>query len=106
MVVQGGVVVVEFVAFAGPVEAADLVEAAGEELVEVALYGTEGDAGQLGDAVVGQALTLEPEDLHLELNARVRVLEAVVADLLQDVVSKSERTHGGLPPRSLSPGEG
>lgn len=102
VVVQGGVVVVESVALAGPVEPADPLEAAVEELIEVALYGAERDAGEMGDAVVGQALALEPEDVHLELDARVRVVEPVVADLGDDVIGEGERAHGSLPPGSIS----
>lgn len=94
--------VVEVVALAGPVEPAEAVEAAVEEVVEVALDGAERDAGELGDARVGQALALEPEDLHLELDPGMGVVEAVVADLVEDVVAEGERTHGNLAPGGIS----
>ena len=97
MVLQGNAVVVQLSVLAPPGEAAEQVEAAALEVVEVALDGAWGDAGQLGDVGVGQPLALEPEDLHLLLHAGVGVVVAVAADLVEDVRAESETSHGGLP---------
>src|SRR5512135_3704775 len=47
-------------------------------LVQVTLDGATGDIGVGSDLVVGQALALEPEDLHLALDAGIGVMVPVV----------------------------
>ena len=61
-----------------PAAATQARQAALEVLVEVALDGATGDVGVGGDVVVGQAVALEPEDLHLALDAGVGVMIPVV----------------------------
>src|SRR5262249_433745 len=94
VVLQGALMLVQFAGRALPVEAADLVEAAGLELVEVALHGAWRDIGQRGDLGVGQALALQPQHLHLALDAGMGMVVAVVANLRQDFRADGERTHG------------
>ena len=61
-----------------PPAAAQVRQAALIILVEVALDGAPGDVGVGGDLVVSQAVALEPEDLHLALDAGVGVVVTVV----------------------------
>ena len=61
-----------------PAAAAQARQAAFEVLVEVALDGAPGDVGVGGDVVVVQSVALEPEDLHLALDAGVGVMVPVV----------------------------
>jgi hypothetical protein len=68
---QGGVGVM-------PPAATQARQAALMILVEVALDGAPGDVGVGGDLVVVQAVALEPEDLHLALDAGVGVVVTVV----------------------------
>ncbi|HVS37368.1 MAG TPA: hypothetical protein VMS17_17535 [Gemmataceae bacterium] len=86
----------EFVGLALPGEAADPLQAAVGELVEVALHAAPGDVGETGDVLVGEALTLEPQDLHLPLDERRRVMVALVADRVEVLGSKGEAAHGGF----------
>jgi hypothetical protein len=48
------------------------------ELAQVAAEGVLGDAVQLADEVVGQALALEVERLHLQLHPGMGVMEPLV----------------------------
>jgi hypothetical protein len=57
-----------------PVAAAQALQAAVEVFIEVALDRTPGDIRQTCDLVMRQAMTLEPEDLHLALDAGVRMM--------------------------------
>ena len=57
-----------------PPTAAEALQAAFEIFVEVALDGASGDVGVGGDRVMAQAVALEPEDLHLALDAGVGVM--------------------------------
>src|SRR4051794_33440793 len=78
-------------------------------LVEVALDGASGDVGVGGDVVVAQAVALEPEDLHLALDAGVGVMVAIVGQGLPVVRREGDRSHDGstrccsqvAPPSSL-----
>jgi hypothetical protein len=74
-------------------------EAAGVVFAEVALDGAAAQAGQPGDLGMGQVLALEPEDLQLLLDARVRVGEALLADGGQVVLGEVQPAHGGTLPR-------
>lgn len=60
-----------------PLATAKLRQTAFEIVVEVALHRTQGNAGKLGDLLMGQAVTLQPQHLHLTLDVRMRVLIAV-----------------------------
>jgi hypothetical protein len=83
-----------FVGFALPRETADTLQAAVGELIEVTLHAASRDVGKAGDVLVGEALTLEPQDFHLLLDARMRVMVALVADGVEVFGSKSEAAHG------------
>ena len=96
VVFQGSLVSGESVGLTLPGQASELVHAAVGELVEVALDTAAGDAGQAGDVLVSATLALEPQDFHLLLHARMRMVIAVVADRGQDFRSEGERTHGIL----------
>ena len=61
-----------------PAAAAKSRQTALDVLVEVALDGASGDIGVGGDLVVAQPVALEPEDLHLALDAGVGVMIPVV----------------------------
>jgi hypothetical protein len=97
VVLQGGLVLVQLAGLALPVEAAHAVESAPRELVEVALHGAQGDIGQFGDVGMGQAPALQPQGLHLALDAGVRVVIPAVANLRHGILAEVERAHGGLP---------
>ena len=64
-------------------------------LVEVALDGAPGDVGVGGDLVVGQAVALQPEDLHLALDAGVGVVVPVVGQGLPVVRREGDDPHDG-----------
>ena len=81
-----------------PLTLTEARQAALEILVEVALDGAPGDVGVGGDLVVGQAVALEPEDLHLALDAGVGVVVAVVGQGFPVVLGEGDRAHDG-PPR-------
>ena len=70
-------------------------QAAFEILVEVALDGPARDVGIGGDGVVVQAVALEPEHLHLPLNAGVGVMETVVGQVPPVFWSEGDRAHDG-----------
>ncbi len=61
-----------------PMALAQARQTALDVLVEVALDGASRDIGVGGDPVVAQAVALEPEDLHLALDAGIGVMVAVV----------------------------
>jgi hypothetical protein len=90
-------VIVQFAAGALPTQAAEACQAAGRELVEVALHGAWGDSGEVGNLGVGQSLALQPEDLHLALDAGMRVMVTLVAKLRHDCRAEGEHAHGGQP---------
>ncbi len=89
--------VVQLAVLALPGDATEQVQAALQELVEVACDGAGRDTGQIGDLGVGAAFALEPQHLHLLLDARVGMVVAVVANLVQNLGAEVEVTHGGLP---------
>ena len=64
-------------------------------LVQVTLDGATGDIGVGSDLVVGQAVALEPEDLHLALDAGIGVMVPVVGQGLPVVGREGDRTHDG-----------
>jgi hypothetical protein len=66
-------------------------------LVEVALRRTSGYARVVGDAVVGGAEALQPEDFHLPLDAGIGVMIAVVGQGAPVLLRESDRSHDGLP---------
>jgi hypothetical protein len=84
----------QLVGLALPGEAADTFQAAVGELVEVALDAAPGDIGQAGDVLVSGALAFEPQDLHLLLDTRMRMMVAVVADRVEVFGGKREVAHG------------
>ena len=94
VIFQRGVMSGEFVGLALPGETADAFQAAGGELVEVALHAAPRDIGEAGDVFVGEALALEPQDFHLLLDAWMRVMVALVADGVEVFGSKDEAAHG------------
>ena len=97
---QGAFVLQQHRLGTAPVAAADSVQAAFEVLVEVALHRPRGDASELGDLGVGQAVTLQPQHFHLALDVRVRVLVAVPRDHLQVLVREGQFPHGRHPVRA------
>ena len=78
-----------------PAAAAQSSQAAFAVLVEVALDGASGDVGECGDAVVAEAVALEPEDFHLALDAGVGVMEPVVGEGSPVVGREGDRAHDG-----------
>src|SRR5262249_423315 len=101
VVLQGGLVLVQRAGLALPVEVAHAVESARLEFVEVALHGAWGDVGQFGDVGMGPAPALQPQHLHLALDAGVRVMIAVVAGLRQGVGAGGEGGDGYRSGRGL-----
>src|SRR5262245_38875765 len=79
-----------------PLATTHLLQAAFAVSVEVAVHGAQGDAGEVGDLPVRQAVALQPQHLHLALDERVRVVIAAVSNRLPIVVSKGEYPHGRL----------
>ena len=69
-------------------------------LIEVALDGTSRDVGVGGDLVMGQAVALEPEDLHRALDAGVGVVIPVVGQGFPVFRLEGDRAHGA--PRCCS----
>ena len=86
-----------------PPAAAQVRQAALIILVEVALDGAPGDVGGGGDLVVSQAVALEPEDLHLALDAGVGVVVTVVGQGVPVVRREGDDPHDGST-LMLSPG--
>src|SRR5512147_1268740 len=78
-----------------PPAAAQARQAALMILVEVALDGAPGDVGVGGDLVVTQAVALEPEDLHLALDAGVGVVVTVVGQSFPVVRREGDDPHDG-----------
>ncbi len=90
-VFQGRLMGGQFVGLAFPGRATKARQAAVGELVEVALYAASGDIGEFGDLFVGEALALEPQDLHLLLDPRMRMMVALVADGVEVFAVKVKR---------------
>jgi hypothetical protein len=86
----------EFVGLAFPRKAADALQTAIGELIEVALHAASGEVGKAGDGLVGQSLALEPQDFHLLLNSWMWVMVALVADGVEVFGSKGEAAHGNF----------
>jgi len=57
------------------------------------LYGTARSVGQFSDSFMPLTVTLEPNDLHALLNARIRMLKALLGQAAQHVVRKGKGTH-------------
>jgi hypothetical protein len=72
-------------------------QAALDGLVEVAWDGAPGDVGGGSALVVGQAVALEPKDLHLELDAGVGVVRPVVGQGFAVFLGEGERAPEGSP---------
>src|SRR5512142_2200360 len=64
-------------------------------LIEVALDSAPGDVRVGGDLVMAQAVALEPEDLHLALDAGVGVVIAVVGQSVPVVRREGDDPHDG-----------
>ena len=64
-------------------------------LVKVALDGAAGDIGVGGNVIVVQSVTLQPEDLHLALDAGIRVVVPVVGEGTPVVRREGDRAHDG-----------
>src|SRR5262249_53352127 len=96
VVFQGGVMLVQFAVLARPAQAANPVQAAELELVEVALHTARRDIGELGNVGGGQASALQPQHFHLPLDAGMGVVVTIVANLCQDFLAEGERAHGCL----------
>ena len=90
VVFQSLLVVVQFAAGALPAQAAEACKAAFGELVAVALHGAWGDSGEVGNLGVAQSLALQPEDLHLALDAGMGVMVTLVAKLRHDFRAEGE----------------
>src|SRR5262249_56155020 len=73
-----------------PREPADGLQAPLGELAEVALDGRARHAGEARDGAVRQALGFEPEDFHLALHERLRVVVPVEREGRQVVGGKGE----------------
>src|SRR5512147_281220 len=81
-----------------PVDPLEPLDAALLELSQVAAEGVLGDADQAADVVVGQALALEVDGLHLQLHLGVGVMEPLVVqgvDLLGCEVDVHHRREPG-----------
>jgi hypothetical protein len=81
---------------AAPGEAAQAFQAARQVLVEVALHRAARHVGRRGDLLVGEALALEPQDLHLLLDPGVGMIIAIVTDGVQHRGVKGNGAHGNL----------
>jgi hypothetical protein len=91
-------------ALAFPRITADGIQTTAAELAEIALDGGTRDASQVGDLVVGEALMLEPENLHLALDVGMGMMITVVANLCQDF--RAEAAAGSGPPGRLGKSTG
>jgi hypothetical protein len=69
-------------------------DAAGEALVEVALDGAAAQVGEAGDLGVRQAAALQPQHLHLLLDARVGVVEPLAPQGGDVRVGEGKLPHG------------
>src|SRR5512135_1827555 len=78
-----------------PLRAAEAWQAAFEVFTEVALDGAPGDVGVSGDRVMAQAVALEPEHLHLALDAGVGVVVPVVGQSFPVVRREGDDPHDG-----------
>ena len=76
-----------------PRTAAETRQAPLEILVQIALDGAPGDISVSCDQVVGQIVALEPKDLDLALDTRVRVIVPVVSQSTPVVPRKNDRPH-------------
>ena len=68
-------------------------QAALDVLVEVTLDRAPGDVGIGGDVVVVQSVALQPEDLHLALDAGVGAMIAVVGQVPPIVCGEGDDPH-------------
>ena len=82
---------------AAPLAAPEQRQSAFEVFVEVALDRAQGDAGEIGDPLMGQAMTLQPQHFHLALDVQVRVAVAVVVYRLAVLVREGELAHRHSP---------
>lgn len=76
---------------------ADGVEAAIPVVVEAALDGSPGQAGEADEVRPREAVGGEAEEFHPPLDLGARVEEAVVLDLGEDIGREVEGSHGVLP---------
>jgi hypothetical protein len=93
---------------ATPVATTHLFEATFKVVVEVALNRPQRDTGKVGDLLVRQTVTLQPQHFHLALDVRVQVFVTILRNRFQVVVRKEELPHGCHPglASSSSPGVG
>ena len=97
MLLQGGGVGGQAAGLAAVVPPADGVEAAVAVVVEAALDGGPGQAGEADQVGPGQPVGGQAEEFHPALDLRARVVVAVVLDLGEDIGREVEPTHGILP---------
>src|SRR5262249_8474365 len=65
--------------------------------VEVALRRAQGNASEVGDLVVRQAVALQPQHFHLALDVRMRVVIPVGVYRFDVFVREGELAHGRRP---------
>ena len=97
MVFKGGRVRGQATRLAAVVPAADGVESAVAVVVEAALDGGPGQAGEAAEVGPGQPVGGQAEEFHPALDLGARVVVAVMLDLVQDIRWEVEPTHGILP---------
>ena len=93
---QGLLVVGQGTAGTMPVAAAHLRQAPLQVVVEVAPDGAQGHTSQSGDLLVGQVVTFEPEDFHLALHVRMRMMIPLISNRFEVFGREGELTHGCL----------
>src|SRR5262249_31066657 len=98
-VFQRGLVGGAFVGLALPRQVPHPFPATLGECVEVALDAAAGDVGAAADRLVGATLAFQPPDLHLLLDAWVRVAIALVANRGEVFGAEGEAAHEELPCR-------
>ena len=86
--------VVQRARLADPLELPAGVQATRVIGVEVALDGVAVQTGEPSDLGVADAPTLQPEDFHLLLHPRVRMVVPVVGNLGEVCVGEGEGAHG------------
>src|SRR5262249_13819299 len=94
VILQRALMLVQLALLAAPGEAADLLQAALLELVEVTLHRTRRYISQGGYLRVSEPLVFQPQHFHLLLHARMRMMKTLVANLLDDLLAELEGTHG------------
>src|SRR6202042_1248532 len=73
--------------------AADFGKPSDQKIQEVALDGAARDSCQRGNLLVGNAVVLQPQHMHLALHERVRMIKAFVLDRSEVALRKGHVTH-------------